>query len=591
MQSRKLLQVFHNDSVWNNGIDPHIQHIAQTQYRNGWYYNCQSRTLTSVLQSTFGGYYGGNSHPYRCLLAMCNLLNDNKLLKVYPKYRLITSEDSTNLENNLLTLLDMPNPDPLAFNLYLYHIPKGKSYLRKVLDENPNLNRLKQIETFCIENVQHFVRIYRNYNSTGNNSITIFSDQYTPDFINTLFVMLPHLMEIVSREATEEYELTEQDLAYNTKVEKLNNFFSKLYQIMQEGATNMYTYNDRQLATITEELRTLSEEYTNLFDFDSAQLDSFTKHLAKARNDNAQKYFTEQLNNTTHRINELEEALKQKYIEQAKYNRELAAHKLINEDDVKPFIDTIRNTKAIEVLSTTDSEMVVRVTAPLQYFQESDFETYENNSTSTYMQRYYNNPTFRKVLHKVFVTREYKLLVQAIVTLQIQDSYNNQPLYICAQRSGNSSAYRFTQFPNPHLYHHDCWGPAKSEMQKNMCAGNFELVVMQMIAAVQSVNIAENASFVNGLLGDIQNNNALKDLLTFIVETPEGTQKLNYDQIIKYERDLEIQTIVQQAETIITQTPKGTYTQVELPDNDDNWDATNHPNFENNEEDEDNEED
>lgn len=588
MQSQKLMQIFQNNSVWSNGIDPHIQHIAQTQYRNGWYFNCQSRTLTYALQTTLGKYYN-NYNPYACLLAMCSLLNNNKLLKIHTKYQIISSEDAPNLENNLLTFLDMPAPDPLAFNLYLYHIPKGKSYLRKILDKSPNFDRLKQIEVFCIENTQHFVRIYRNYNNTGNNSVTIFSDQYTPDFINTLFVMLPHLMEIVSREATEEYELTEQDLNYNTKVEKLNNFFSNLYQIMQEGAPTMRIYDNEELARITEKLSFFSEEYANLFDFSTTQLDAFTKRLAKIRNDNAQRYFTEQLNNTTRRINELETALQQNYIDQANYTRELAAHKLINEDDVKPFIDTIQNTKAIEILDTTASEMVVRVTAPLQYFQESDFETYENNSTSTYMQRFYNSPTLRKVLHKIFVTREYKLLAQAIITLQIQNSYTAQPLYIYALRSGTLSPHRFTQFPNPHLYHHDCWGPAKSEMQKHMCTGNFELVVMQMIAAVQSVNIAENASFVNGLLGDIQNNSSLRNLLTFIIETPEGTQKLNYDQIIKYEQDLEKQETIQNAQETLEQTSKQRYVQVEIPDNDDNWDTvTEQPN---NEEDGNNEED
>lgn len=573
MQSYKLEQIFKTRPLWQNGINHHLQRQAQAQYRNtSWWWHCQSRTLQNVLQSTLYGYNGSSANTYKTLMTMCSLIDNNKILKVYPKYALISSEQAENLNNTLMDILDMPAPDLTAFNLYLYHIPKGKSYLRKVLDENTNLNRLKQIETFCIENTQHFIRIYRNFNSTGNSSITVFSDQYTTDLINTLFVMLPHLMGIVSREANEEYTLTEEDIAYNQKVEKLQNIFKLLYRVMNEGANSMRSYNELEISNLTTELLRLTSEYAELFDFETAQLDSFTTRLAKARNDNAKKYFTDQLANVTRRIAELEESLKQKYVDQAKYNRELAAHKLIAEDDVKPFIDTIKNTKAIEVLSTSDTEMVLRVTAPLQYFQEADFTAYENNPTSTYMRNFYSNPILRKVLHKVFVTREYKILAQANIHLIIQDSYHTTPLNIYAERQNSSYASPITQFPNPHLYHHDCWGPAKTEMQKNMCEGNFELVVMQMVAAVQSVNVAENASFVNGFLNDLLNNDGLKKLITFIVDTPNGAQTLNYTQMLEYERNLEKQAAMQEAEHIINQAPKQAYTQVEIPDDDTDWD-------------------
>ena len=107
-------------------------------------------------------------------------------------------------------------------------------------------------------------------------------------------------------------------------------------------------------------------------------------------------------------------------------------------------------------------------------------------------------------------------------------------------------------------------------MNKNIYEGNYELVVMQMIAAVQSVNVAENASFVSGLLGDIKNSSTLRDLLTFIVKTPEGTKELNYQQILEYEHNLTQQTILQQAKETIAQNPQ-TYTQVELPDDGEIW--------------------
>lgn len=573
MISHKLEQVFKNRSFWQNAINPHLQNLAENQYRNTMWWNSQSRTLQQALNNTLSGYSGSIGKAYKILLAACSLLNENRILKLYPKYALISSEQAENLTETLTHILDMPTPDSTAFNMYLYHIPKGKSYLRKVLDEDNSLNRLKPIETVCIENTQHFIRVYRNFNNTGNNSITVFSDQYTPDLINTLFVMLPHLMGIVSREATEEYTLTEEDVKYNNKVEKLYDIFKILYQIMQEGANNLRSYTDADFARLTEQFQTITTEYANAFDFIHTQLNTFIERLAAARNNNAQRHYTNQLSNITHKIQELEETLRQKYIDKAKFSRALIAHKLLNTDDVKPFIETIQNTKAIEILSTTDSKMVVRVTAPLQYFQENDFTAYENNAQSIYRQRFYNLTTLKKVLHKVFVTREYKLLVQAIIHIDIQDNYNNSPLYLFAERQNDTSSFAFTQFPNPHLYHYNCWGAAQSEMQKNMCEGNFELVIMQMVAAVQSVNIAENASFVNGFLSDVQNSSKLRDLMTFIVDTSDGTKTMTYSQIIDYENNLEKQNAIQQAQQIIAQAPKQEYTQVEIPDDDNNWDS------------------
>ncbi len=574
MQSVKLQQILEHQTFWSTGADPQLISLTNRIFRNrSWWWNCQSRTLTDSLNRTLGKYYNGNSNAYKFLYTMCSLLTNNQPFHLYPRYNLITSDQSNELETRLYDILDVPHVTAQEFNLILYHIPKGKSYLRKVLDENTTLSRLRQIETFCIDGPQHFIRVYQNFNNTGANTITVFSDQYNTGIINTLFVMLPHLMGIVSREANENYELTEADIEYNKRVESLHKFFNELYEIMKSNQGNLIEYRDIELATILSKLSTLTTEYAEQFDFISGQLDSFTTRLAKARNNNALRYFNEQLDSVTRNISDYENRLSESYIKKSQLEREIAANKLLSEEDVKPFIDTIKNTKAIEILSTTDTEMVLRITAPLQYFQEADFEAYERNNASPYNQNFNNNPLLKKILHKVFVTREYQILFQAIIHIEIEDQYTRTPLHLYAER-GNGTE-RFTQFPNPHLYHHNCWGQAQNEMQKNMCAGNFELVIMQAVAAVQSMNVAENASFVNGFLYDIRAYDGMKKLLTFIVETPQGKKYLHYDQILEYERELEKQNIVQQAENIIAQAPKGGYAQVEIPDDDANWETPN----------------
>lgn len=566
MYSDKLKQILGSVGFWN-AVPTQIARKAD-DLRNtyGCWWRCQSRTLSEVLNSeTLGRYTAGRANAYHTLFTMCSILENNKLLKIHPEYRLITSEQAQNLETDLHRVLNLPNTDPNAFNLILYHIPKGKSYLRNVLDKSTGLVRLTQIETLCLENAQHFVRIYKNFSGTGENTITIFSDIYTTHFINTLFVMLPHLMGIVSRETPQGIVVTEEDNKYNQAVKLLYEFFGVLYEIMQQGRSPLYT--PEEIEATYRVLLNISTKYEALFDFTTKELNSFTAKLARARNENAQKYYKDNLERVESRIRDLEESLTELYVDKHRWERELITNKLLSEEDVKPFIDTIKTTKAIEILRTTDTKMVLRITAPLQYFQEADFEAYENNSNSNYNQTHENEPTLKKVYHKVFVTREYQILFQSIITLEIQNGYNNQILRLYAQRSTDD----LTQFPNPHLYHHDCWSQAKSEIQKNIAAGNFELVVMQIVAAVQTMNVAENASFNNGFLYDIRNNPTLRKRLTFIVNTPEGSKQFNYQQMIDYEKNLEKQETIEKAKEIINDKPKEAYVQVEIPDDDANW--------------------
>lgn len=561
MANNKIDQVLNDSQLWKECIPNTIRSIAENTYLSESYYNTRSRTLQDALNHTLG-YYGSNSYTYKILRQICTLVTNEKI-KIIPGYDLITSENAENLD--IYNIINYRYSNTNTRHIFLWHIPKGKSYLKKALDKQTELIRLKQIETFCIEDVSHFVRIYRGFGQIHPKDIIIFSDRFTLKFIQTLFIMLPHLFEILPRESTEEYQLTAEDTSYNEKVTDLRAIFKKLFDIYQESSTNAYTYDDQAMANIRQDFTTLFNHYLNHFDFVTTQINSFTQHLAKIKNDTTNKYFTDQLNAINNTIQNYEDNLTEAYVKKANYERQLIANKHITEADVKPFIDTINNTKAIEILQATDSMMQLKITAPLQYFISSDFEAYEHNSTSDYNSMYRDKPYIKKILHKTFVTREYKMLVQGIITIQLSDSnYCSSPIYYSAQR-GNLSD--FSEFPNPHLYHYDCWGKAKTEMNKNLNEGNFELVVMQMVAAVQSVNIAENASFLRGLLNDLLNDNFARK--THFID--QNNKIYTFKELIDYEKELEKQETIQQAKNIISQTPKNTYTQVEIPDDDANW--------------------
>lgn len=560
MSKIKLNQIFKEERLWKHSINSTFSHIIQST-RSQNFLSTPCRTLNSILNHIFGG-YTCISPAISTLYAFCKLLKNNPRLKIYSNYLSISSEMATNLENTLLQTLDFPNIDTQAFNIVFYHVPKGKSYLKNVLDTIQNLTRLKQIETYCIANTQHFIRIYRNFNASGNNTITIFSDQYNDHMLHTLCTMFPHLMDITP--CTSDAPLSAKEQLYNKRVETLYQIFDILYKALISSIDQLYPTNE--ITAIASNLTKLTAEYAELFDFVSEYLDSFTKKLAHIKNAAATAFFEKELKSAKNTIIDYEKRLTDAYNLKMRVERQLILNKMATEEDIKPFTETIKNTKAIELLTTTENEMILRITAPLQYFQSSDFEAYEKNPNSTYSVSFKNDSTLKRIFHKIFITREYKILFQAIIHVYIQDNYCNNCLHFYAEKVYSNP--NLTEFPNPHLYHHDCWGAAKAEMNKNICEGNYELVIMQMVAAVQSMNIAENASFVNGFLTDIKTSRNLRNLITFIIDTPEGPAKYSYNELLDYEQALEKQEILDQAKEILAQ-PSEKYTQIELPDTED----------------------
>ena len=295
MISIKLNQILHYNQFWRRNIDRNFANILHAIQPGFDWSSTQSRTLSSALSGTVHNY---SDNAYTVLAALCSLLNNKKRTKIYTRYRIINSEIGENLSTNLMEFLDIPDMSSATFNICLYHIPKGKSYLRKVLDEQETPLRLKQIETFCIDNPQHFIRIYKNFNNTGYNSITVFSDQYNDHLINTLFIMLPHLIDITKIKETEEQPLSEEDKQYNTRVTLLFAFFEKLYDIMKAGNIDQKLYNEPEIQNKSTELLTLLRDYMNTFDFTTSELSAFMENLAKIRNESAQAHISQQLRNT-----------------------------------------------------------------------------------------------------------------------------------------------------------------------------------------------------------------------------------------------------------------------------------------------------
>ena len=565
-----LTEVLANHASWamhtNAQLINQIQIIENSYYS---YYSSRSRTLNDALRNTLGAYTGRYNTPnaYKILKGMCTLLLRNKNIRVMPEYLPLQESQCANLDS-LITAMSLPAIDNNYINIHIYSVPKGKSYLKTLLDQETQLERFKVVETCCIQNPHHFIRVYKGFKNTDTQDITIFTSEVSRDLIAMLWVLLPGLLGLQQEPIGENSpELVEKLQKHNKRIDILLRFCQYLYEL---NSTN----TQQQVNAM---IREFTNAFADTFDFQAQNLNTFTERLANATNQNAIKHYKSLIDNANSNIKSLESQLTNYYNEKRQYERELMMNKKVSVEDVQPFFDTIKSSKQIEIISSSNTTLTLRITAPLQYFSE-DFERYEKNTSSDYNYYYRNLTDYKRILHKIFVTREYQLITQAVITFTISETHGSTPVTIAAT---TSSLSQFTQFPNPHLYHYNCWSQAKAEMIKNICTANYELVVMQAIAAVQTVNVAEHASFVSGLLGDFRNSSF--EHLIHIIDSNNNVYTL--PELLAHEKELkqkeELQILEQKLEE--TQKAQKEYTQIEIPYVEDDFDDNEYPTENNNE--------
>ena len=520
------------------GLDSYIRNYPT-------WYTSRSRTLEQNLRVAITK-YDYNEHAYagaRPLLALYELVTENKI-RFETYFKPYSSEEAETLDFGKL-MADivsargrntMPAQDTHLIHLVV--VPKGKTYVRKVLDETENLNRLKGIETIAIEGINHFVRVYKGM--LGNiEDITVFSDYYSEDFIHTLILQIPNLFTLVpinTEGITETPEITDR----NNKILALREIYKVLFNMQRSAYTSIGP-------DVLLQLKQPFIEFTKLFNFKEKHTQDFLGNLAMSRQKKAVDYHKNNVERTQRDITSKEAELNQLYERLAQEQLAMNAFNKIGTEDVSEFANTLNTNKLIEVLSTDKYQMQLRITAPLQFFQTSDFEVYMKNPSS------YINRTCsieqKGVLHKIFVTHEYKLNMQSVVELKINNDTYSSNILICSAKRDTDL---FTSFPNPHMFHHNCWGQAITEINKFIANGDYNLAVLQMIAATQSINVAESITFVS-MLQDIFERESLRNLVTI---TTKENKTLTWNQAVM----LESTPITEPLKEQVEETPKE-YTQ------------------------------
>ena len=200
-------RLLNDDIFWNTILGP--AKPLQTDL-NIYHSHPRSRSisLTDALNKVFKIPYDVTSFSsmYLSLITLTSLITGIKIAPHLAATYIPISETETpgnllksrvdeNLFREITTYTFNNYENQGMFDIVFYHCPKGKSFLRNALDNHPNTAkcRLRNAEVALIQSQTHFIRIYRGLYQTEN-TISVFSDMYTPEMLIKLLTLIPILI-------------------------------------------------------------------------------------------------------------------------------------------------------------------------------------------------------------------------------------------------------------------------------------------------------------------------------------------------------------------------------------------------------------
>ena len=566
--NQELIEALFEDSRFLSEISGMFKNNTRQIYRNasGIYGNrhCPGRTMMSAYNNTVRQYYGESM--YNMISSFCTHIKSfasatEQLYTLSPYWLQITQTDHENHRFTVDTITGMlwqqTTQNPRIHRVRLIHIASGKTYLREILDNDENIKahsgRIKSMEMYLIKNTQHFVRVYSGFPNTPEGDLVIFTDMVDATLIRQLYLQFPNIfgltIEALQTELASIIPADSADYAHHCAVfNDFRNLFNTMYEYVHPGPNPTIS-----LTMLQTRLKAFCEHFAN----QNGEVEKFITNLSNAQNDKLIRNLTNIIKNADSNIRSYEESLERYYTQRNDAQRQLIAVKSASPLDLTEFKRILLNNKTIEILNAYSTEMRLRITAPLMYFQSSDFEAYERNPNSRYRQDY-TNPAMQRVMHKIFVERSYIMNIQAVIDMTLDTSASDSIVYLHVRNEP------YTTISNPHLRYFNCWDKAKREIAQSMAKGEYDVALMTMIAAVQTVNIAENPTFVEKTLRDIRNVELSK---TIILTDRDTKQQITFYDAVKLEQQ-KLEEETKKAEEAASPPEARGYTQVVVEEED-----------------------
>ena len=550
-ESNTLFQLL-RDSNDTTHIPANLKRILDqihVSYVNG----TAGRILNSVADRL---YYSGrySNHPHALLMRLCALYTGHEYTPEFKLHYLTYKSEDSVLERdyNYTTQQNITVP----ITVHIVHVARGKTIFDEAIKNKPPTgNRNKTFESILIQNQYHYIRVYTDHTAAPQNYTTnttpvlIITDTVNYQLIDAITNLLPHFLGLIPA------YITIQDKPSDTLTDKQNllkciiALFNYFFKYSPTTDTGVQTHNAYITELLSEIARYAKQDHTT-------NLTAFTKNFSTIRSQKLLRDAQQMQDRARTDINTYTEALNKAY--EKLYTAVALETQALNQnpDDITAFITMLQNNKHIEIINANQTNIQIRITAPLKYYRTEDFEFLLNNTNSVFYRHLTSDS--QALLIAAIKDNKFQILMQAVIEISTTSSTTN-PLSFTARC--------ITEYmdcvPNPHLTYYNCWSAARSQLNDAITKANYDFIVPQLIAAVQSVNMAESSTFYSRFLPNF--NTISEDVVLFY--DPENDKKYTKKEALQLIHN----TTVSEPEP--TDTPKP-YTQTEIEDDDDMWQDT-----------------
>lgn len=536
-------------------IPVNLKHILNQIYLN----HVRSTTGRTLNEATDRLYYSGvnSNHPHALLMKLCALYTGHEYTPEFRLHYLSYRTDDSVLKRDYDYATNSQNPT-VPITIHIVHLARGKTLFDETIKtEPPTGNRNKMFENILIQNQYHYIRVYTDHTTapqnytTNTTPILIITDTVNYQLIDNITNLLPHFLGFVP---TYTNILNKES---NTLTDKQNllkcimTLFEYFFNYNPTTDTTVQTHNTYITELLQNITQYVKQDYTT-------NLATFAKNFSTIRAQKLLQDAQQVQNRAKSDIATYTDALNKAY---DKLYRAIALETQAlnqNPDDITVLMTMLQNNKHIEILSANQTSIQLKITAPLKYYRTEDFEVLLNNTNSVFYKHL--TPDSQTLLKAAIKDNKFQILMQAIIEINTTSS-TVYPLTFTARPNTDY----IDCVPNPHLTYYNCWSAARSQLNDAITKANYEFIVPQLIAAVQSVNMAESTTFYSRFL---PNFNAISEDVKLFYD-PENDKKYTKKEALQ----LICNTTIPKPEQEPTNTQKP-YTQTEIEDDDNMWQDT-----------------
>ena len=504
----------------------------------------RGRAIAHALNWTSSYYYSPHNGGIHEILSKiyalyCNKSRGIELTGLYQTYG--ASDMVENSDYNILTGVTDTNTTAV---IKIMHIGKGKTYFdQKITADPPAGIHQKAFELALVQQANHYVRVYTT-NLGPSVSVAIFTNFIDQDFVDKVYNLIPHFLGLDKKFSEMEIDPT----THNTQEYKRLKAIIDLAKYFYADYTGFAT--EHHVSKINAMLETIAE----LYPIDNTKyFDQFANNFARIRSSVIINQTRREQQSAQNDIQTYEKQLEKAYERLQEAIAKEHHAQTMAPDNIKEFLNSIKGNKYVNLLSSNANYLEMLIVAPLKYYNTADLQVLIDNKNSVFYSHLNNDS--QKILKAAILDNKFQVLVYAHIKCCIQHSAVEPLEFIARNEAPFNDAV-----PNPHLTYYNCWTAARSQLKQYVLKGDYELILPQLIAAVQSINMAEGATFYSRFLPDF-NRRSMYDKILYNPETGETFSKADALKLLEE---------APKPETQPTNTSKE-YTQIEVEDDDSMW--------------------